>query len=44
MIHLYNLLDDAKCYNKIRELRCPVGLKCPYYRPVTLTKQGRYNT
>ena len=44
MIHHQNLLDDAKCYDKLRELRWPEGVKCPHCGAVTVTKQGRDTT
>ena len=44
MIHLQNLLDDAKCYDKVRELRWPEGVKCPHCASATVTKQGRDTT
>ena len=30
MINLQNLLDDAKCYETVRRLRWPVGVRCPH--------------
>jgi len=44
MIHLQNLLDDAKCYDKVRELRWPEGVKSPHCASATVTKQGRDTT
>lgn len=41
MIHLQNLLDDAKCYARVRELRWPEGVRCPHCASATVTKQGR---
>jgi transposase-like protein len=44
MIHLQNLLDDVKCYAKVRELRWPEGVRCPHCGSATVTKQGRDST
>lgn len=41
MIHLQALLDDTKCYAKVRELRWPEGVRCPHCASATVTKQGR---
>lgn len=41
MIHLQTLLDDAKCYDKVRELRWPDGVRCPHCGSATVIKQGR---
>ncbi|MGE5374420.1 MAG: transposase, partial [Bacteroidota bacterium] len=29
MINLQHLIDDAKCYAVVRELRWPDGVRCP---------------
>lgn len=44
MIHLQNLLDDTKCYAKVRELRWPEGVRCPHCTSSSVTKQGRDTT
>ena len=44
MINLQNLLDDVKCYETVRQLRWPKGVRCPHCGATTLTKQGRENT
>ena len=44
MIHLQNLLDDVKCYDKVRELRWPDGVRCPHCASATVTKQGHDTT
>lgn len=41
MIHLQNLLDDAKCYETVRKLRWPEGVRCPHCMSAPVTKQGR---
>ena len=44
MINLQNLLDDAKCYETIRQLRWPTGVRCPHCESGAVTKQGRDTT
>lgn len=38
---LYDLLDNAKCYERIRELRWPDGIICPHCKSVDITRQGK---
>ncbi|WP_067588058.1 transposase [Endozoicomonas ascidiicola] len=38
---LYNLLDSAKCYERIRELRWPDGVTCPRCKTGDITRQGK---
>jgi transposase-like protein len=44
MINLENLLDDVKCYEPVRQLRWPDGVRCPHCGAAALTKQGRDTT
>lgn len=44
MIDLQNLLDDAKCYETVRQLRWPVGVRCPHRDAAAITEQGRDTT
>jgi len=44
MINLQNLLDDAKCYETVRQLRWPDGVCCPHCGATVITKQGRDTT
>ncbi len=44
MINLQNLIDDAKCYETVRELRWPEGVRCPHCDSAQVTKQGRDRT
>lgn len=44
MINLQSLLDDAKCYETVRQLRWPEGVRCPHCGVATITKQGRDTT
>lgn len=44
MINLQDLLDDAKCYAQIRQLRWPEGVRCPHCGASLITKQGHDTT
>ena len=44
MINLQPLLDDAKRYETIRQLRWPAGVRCPHCGAAEITKQGRDTT
>ena len=44
MINLPNLLDDVKCYETIRQLRWPGGVRCPHCGAAEVTQQGRDTT
>nr|WP_246327680.1 transposase [Candidatus Competibacter phosphatis] len=44
MINLQNLLDDVKCYETVRRLRWPDGVRCPHCGAAEITKQGRDTT
>ena len=44
MINLQNLLDDVKCYETVRQLRWPDGIRCPRCDAAKLTRQGRDTT
>jgi transposase-like protein len=41
MLMLAGLLDDAKCYEVVRQMRWPEGVKCPHCGAATVSKQGR---
>ena len=44
MINLQDLLDDAKCYDTLRQLRWPEGVRCPHCAASRITKQGHDTT
>jgi len=44
LINLQNLIDDAKCYETVRQLRWPEGVSCPKCDSKRLVKQGRDET
>src|SRR5512143_311857 len=44
MLNLQNLLDDVKCYETVRQLRWPDGVRCPHCGAANVTKQGHDTT
>jgi len=40
VLHLQNLLDDAKCYEEVRRRRWPEGVRCPHCASSEVAKQG----
>jgi transposase-like protein len=44
MIHLANLIDDAKCYETVRHLRWPSGVLCPWCDSSDVIKRGKDDT
>lgn len=38
---LYDLLDNAKCYERIRQFRWPDGVTCPRCESDNITRQGK---
>lgn len=44
MIALQSLLDDAKCYETVRQVRWPEGVRCPHCASAHVSKQGRDST
>ena len=44
MIDLQSLIDDVKCYEAVRQLRWPEGVRCPHCNAARVTKQGRDTT
>ena len=41
MVNIQDLIDDAKCYQTIRDLRWPEGLTCPHCSSGSVIKNGR---
>ena len=41
---LYDLLDNAKCFDRIRQLRWPDGVTCPRCGSNNITRQGKDET
>ena len=44
VIHIQSLVDDAKCFETIRQLRWPQGVTCPRCSGPEIIKQGRDET
>jgi len=44
MINLQSLIDEAKCYETVRQRRWPEGVRCPHCTSAQVTKQGRDTT
>ena len=44
MLNIQNLIDDAKCYATVREMRWPEGVTRPQCASQSITKQGRDDT
>jgi transposase-like protein len=40
MINIQSLIDDAKCFATVRELRWPEGIKCPTCDSMEVGKRG----
>ena len=40
MINIQHLIDDAKCYETVRDLRWPDGVKCPFCGSGEIIKRG----
>ena len=40
LIHIQNLVDDARCYEVVRQLRWPEGVRCPACGSAHVTKRG----
>ena len=44
MINMQSLMDDAKCFATVRDMRWPDGVRCPHCDSPEITKQGRDDT
>ncbi len=40
MLNIQNLIDDAKCYEAVREIRWPDGVQCPHCHHSDVNKRG----
>jgi len=43
MIHIEQLIDDAKCYEVIRDLRWPKEVHCPNCDSIAIKKRGHHD-
>jgi transposase-like protein len=44
MVNTRDLIDHAKCYETVRDLRWPDGLVCPHCSSASVVKDGRDDT
>lgn len=40
LLNIQDLIDDASCYRKVRELRWPQGVRCPFCGGEHIVKHG----
>lgn len=40
-LNIHNLIDDAKCFEAVRNLRWPNEIKCPYCQSNHIVKRGK---
>ena len=44
MINLPNLIDDAKCFQTVRDRHWPYGVTCPHCSSTKIVKDGKEDT
>ena len=44
LVSILGIIDDAKCYEVVRHLRWPAGVRCPHCDSDGVVKQGRDET
>src|SRR5215212_11404402 len=44
LVNILGITDDAKCYEMVRQLRWPDGVRCPRRDAAQVVKQGRDDT
>jgi transposase-like protein len=44
LVNILGIIDDAKCYEMVRALRWPDGLRCVHCDSAQIVKQGRDET
>ena len=44
MLSIQNLIDDAKCYETVRQMRWPERVSCPHCNSSLVNKRGFHNT
>lgn len=40
MVNIQNLIDDAKCYETVRQMRWSAGIRCPHCDSEEINKRG----
>jgi transposase-like protein len=43
-VNIQGLIDNAKCYQMIRQLRWPEGIECPHCHATQVVKNGHDET
>jgi transposase-like protein len=43
MLNIQHLIDDAKCYAVVREMRWPEGVRCPHCESGEIKKRGLHH-
>ncbi len=43
LLNIQHLIDDAKCYAVVRDMRWPEGVKCPHCGSGEIKKRGFHN-
>ena len=44
LVNLSSLIDDAKCYELVRQHRWPDGVRCPHCQSAAAARHGRDDT
>jgi Transposase zinc-ribbon domain len=44
VVNILGIVDDARCYETLRRLRWPEGVRCPHCDSPHVVKQGRDET
>src|ERR687889_719929 len=44
LVNLSSLIDDAKCYELVRQHRWPDGVRCPHCESAAVARHGRDDT
>jgi len=40
LVNIQTLIDEAKCYEVVRQLRWPTGVQCPARNATDIVKRG----
>jgi transposase-like protein len=43
-LNIKNLIDDEKCFQTVRNIRWPSGVKCPHCNACNIIKRGKDDT
>ncbi len=43
LLNIQHLIDDAKCYAVVRDMRWPEGVKCPHCGSGAINRRGFHN-